>query len=97
MVLQVKKGLLAETVLGGHTGDFDSGDFILTSVNVYYIEDGKIIGKVNNIQLIGNVYKDLSNIKAVGTKQHMLSVTSHCIGYSPAILIENVLISKENR
>lgn len=68
MIGSIKQGLLVHNVLGLGQGNPISGAF---SVNVqlgYKIENGRIVGRVKDVMLAGNVYDALKNIVAVGNK-----------------------------
>ncbi len=58
---ELKRGIFIESVDGGETKD--SGTFIFTAKNAYYIENGEIKFPIKNITIRGHIADFLSNIK----------------------------------
>jgi len=68
MVQSIDEGLLVHEMLGMGQGNAINGEF---SVNVqlgFKIEKGKIVGRVKDVMLAGNVYNALNDIVAIGDK-----------------------------
>jgi PmbA protein len=62
LISGVDKGLIVYNVLGGGQSNVNAGEF---SVNVELgslIESGKIVGRVKNVMLFGNVFELFRNI-----------------------------------
>ncbi len=62
LISQVDKGLIVYNVLGGGQSNINAGEF---SVNVELgslIEGGKIVGRVKNVMLFGNVFEVFKNV-----------------------------------
>jgi PmbA protein len=82
----LKNGLIVDQVLGD---DADiSGDF---SINVdlgYRVKNGKIIGRVKDTMLSGNIYQALNQVIAVGSDRHW-----HGSLYTPAIIVEGLSVT----
>jgi len=82
----LKNGLIVDQVLGD---DMDvSGDF---SINVdlgYRVKNGKIIGRVKDTMLSGNVYTVLNQVTAVGSDRQW-----HGSLYVPAMIVEGLSIT----
>jgi PmbA protein len=82
----LKNGLIVDQVLGD---DLDlSGDF---SINVdlgYRVKNGKIIGRVKDTMLSGNVYTALNQVVAVGSDRQW-----HGSLYVPAMIVEGLSIT----
>ncbi|MBI2867395.1 MAG: TldD/PmbA family protein [Chloroflexi bacterium] len=57
----IKEGLLVEDLLGAGQGNILSGDFSGNVLLGYKIQQGKIIGRVKDTMIAGNVYKALSD------------------------------------
>jgi len=88
MVKSVRDGLIIYGVLGGGQSNLLAGDF---SVNVslgFRIKNSKIIGRVKNTMVSGNVYELFNNIKTISKerKEFMGILT-------PAILFKNVNVT----
>lgn len=85
----LKNGLIVDQVLGDDT-DL-SGDF---SVNVdlgYRVKNGKIIGRVKDTMLSGNIYKALNQVIAVASDRYW-----HGSLYVPAIIVEGISITSRD-
>ena len=68
MVKDIKCGILVDQVLGGGQSNVLAGEF---SVNIdlgYLIENGKIIGRVKDCMIAGNVFDLFNNIVSIGDK-----------------------------
>ena len=67
MVSDVKEGLVIEHLMGAEQGNILSGDFSGNVLLGYRIESGKIVGRVKDTMVSGNVYQLLSDITAIGS------------------------------
>ncbi len=67
MVNDIKEGLIVEELMGAEQGNILGGDFSGNVLLGYKIENGKIIGRVKNTMVAGNVYQLMNNITAIGT------------------------------
>jgi PmbA protein len=67
MVSDIKEGLVIEHVMGAEQGNILSGDFSGNVLLGYKIESGKIVGRVKDTMVSGNVYQLLKEITAVGS------------------------------
>lgn len=61
----VKEGLLVEWLMGTMQGNILGGDFSGNVLLGYKIEDGKVVGRLKNTMISGNVYQLLDDIIAV--------------------------------
>jgi len=61
----VKEGLLVEWLMGTTQGNVLGGDFSGNVLLGYKIENGKVVGRLKNTMISGNVYKLLDDIIAV--------------------------------
>lgn len=66
MVRDIKEGLLIEQLMGAEQGNVLGGDFSGNVLLGYKIENGKIVGRVKNTMVSGNVYQVLKDIAALG-------------------------------
>lgn len=73
MVEDVKEGLVIEQLLGAEQGNILGGDFSGNILLGYKIEDGKIVGRVKNTMVTGNVYQVLREIIAIGSEARWVS------------------------
>ncbi len=67
MVNDVKEGLVIEYLMGAAQGNILSGDFSGNVLLGYKIESGRIVGRVKDTMVSGNVYQLLKKITAVGS------------------------------
>ena len=85
----LKNGLIVDQVLGDDT-DL-SGDF---SVNVdlgYRVKNGKIVGRVKDTMLSGNIYQALNQVTAVASDRHWYGSL-----YVPAMIVEGLSITSRD-
>ncbi len=66
MVQDIKEGLVIEQLMGAEQGNILGGDFSGNVLLGYKIENGKIVGRVKNTMVSGNVYQVLKEIAALG-------------------------------
>ena len=67
MVNDIQEGLVIEYLMGAAQGNILSGDFSGNVLLGYKIESGKIVGRVKDTMVSGNVYQLLKEITAVGS------------------------------
>jgi PmbA protein len=68
MVEDIKEGLVIEQLMGAEQGNLLGGDFSGNVLLGYKIENGKIVGRVKDTMVAGNVYNILKNIAAIGSE-----------------------------
>jgi PmbA protein len=66
MVSDIKEGLVIEQLMGAEQGNILGGDFSGNVLLGYKIENGKIVGRVKNTMVSGNIYHILKDITALG-------------------------------
>ncbi|MDD5038974.1 MAG: metallopeptidase TldD-related protein, partial [Dehalococcoidales bacterium] len=66
MVNDIKEGLVIEELMGAEQGNILGGDFSGNVLLGYKVESGKMVGRVKDTMVSGNVYQLLKNIKAIG-------------------------------
>lgn len=92
LIRQVKQGIYVSSVMGAHTGNINAGDYSLNVSSGYLIEDGKIVGKVENTMVSGNIYQDFKNIVALGTELKPMLAIFFSLGYSPDVLFKDISV-----
>jgi PmbA protein len=68
MVESMDEGIILHFPNSPHSGNIPQGDF---SVNIglgYYVKDGKVVGRVEDCMVSGNIYKLFSNLDAVSAE-----------------------------
>jgi len=68
MVNDIKEGLVIEQLMGAEQGNILGGDFSGNVLLGYKVENGKIVGRVKNTIVSGNVYQLLKQIIAIGSE-----------------------------
>ncbi len=68
MVGDMQEGLVIEQLMGAEQGNILGGDFSGNVLLGYKVENGKIVGRVKNTMVSGNVYRLLKKITAVGSE-----------------------------
>ncbi len=61
LIAGIEEGLLVESVLGLGQGNLASGEFSNNVAVAFKIENGKIVGRVKNTMIAGNVYEILKD------------------------------------
>ncbi|MBP1707019.1 MAG: peptidase modulator of gyrase [Chloroflexi bacterium] len=88
MVQDIQEGLLIEQLMGAEQGNILGGDFSGNVLLGFKIENGKIVGRVKNTMVSGNVYQVLKNIVALGREAKWVGggiYTPHI--YCPALSV----------
>ncbi|UCC17942.1 MAG: TldD/PmbA family protein [Dehalococcoidales bacterium] len=68
MVADIKEGLVIEYLMGAGQGNTLGGDFSGNVLLGYKIENGKIVGRVKDTMVAGNVYQVMNRIAAIGSE-----------------------------
>jgi PmbA protein len=68
MVSDIKEGLVIEQLIGAEQGNILGGDFSGNVLLGYKVENGKIVGRVKDTMVSGNVYQVLKEVTAIGSK-----------------------------
>ncbi|MCK4258030.1 MAG: TldD/PmbA family protein [Halanaerobiales bacterium] len=97
MVKSMKRGIIVESVMGGHTGNIQAGEFGLNIGSGFLVEDGEIKGKVVDVMVSGNIYELFKQVTMVGQELHATRAVFYGLGYTPAILVPDlVVVSSED-
>jgi len=68
MVSDIKEGLVVEQLMGAEQGNILGGDFSGNVLLGYKVENGKIVGRVKDTMVSGNIYQLLKQITAIGSE-----------------------------
>ena len=68
MVNDIKEGLIVEELMGAEQGNILGGDFSGNVLLGYKVENGKIVGRVKDTMVSGNIYQLLKQITAIGSE-----------------------------
>jgi len=67
MINDIKEGLVIEQLMGAEQGNILGGDFSGNVLLGYKVESGRIVGRVKDTMVSGNVYQLLKQITAIGS------------------------------
>lgn len=62
MISSISEGILVQSVMGAHSGNILNGDFSVGVSTGFMIKDGKLVGRVKDCMLSGNVYDVLQRV-----------------------------------
>lgn len=96
MIASVDDGVMVESIGGLLLANLTNGDYSGTIAHGLKIEHGKIVGRVTNAMISGNVYHDfLHNLIDFSKDADWLGAFSGQIGalYVPHVLLKNITIS----
>jgi PmbA protein len=68
MLEDIEEGLVIEQLMGAEQGNILGGDFSGNVLLGYKVESGKIVGRVKDTMVAGNVYQILKDIAAFGSE-----------------------------
>lgn len=89
-------GLIVEGALGFHSGNIPNGDYSIGANPGFYVENGKIVGRVKDAMISGNIYDTLQNVIAVGKRAVPTWATSFWhSSVMPPLLCDNVSVTTQ--
>ena len=68
MLADIKDGLVVEELMGASMGNVLGGDFSGNVLLGYRVMNGKLVGRVKDTMVTGNVYEALKEVGAIGSK-----------------------------
>jgi PmbA protein len=68
MLGDIKEGLVIEQLMGAEQGNILGGDFSGNVLLGYKVESGKIVGRVKDTMVSGNIYQVLKEVAAIGSE-----------------------------
>jgi len=85
MLKTMGRGIVAQSILGAHSGNIPNGDFSVGRAPGLVVEDGQVIGRVSDAMLSGNAYEALERVVCLGdTRKPSYG------GTFPAVLLDGV-------
>jgi PmbA protein len=90
MVSDMKDGLIVEELMGAEQGNILGGDFSGNVLLGFRVENGKIVGRVKNTMVSGNVYQLLKNVAAVGNDGRWLGGL-----YTPSLFFPGISVASK--
>lgn len=91
MIAGMDEGLIVERLLGAGQGNVLGGDFNANILLGYKVEKGRVVGRVKDTMVTGNVYRILNDLIAVGSEGRWLGGGL----YTPAIACANVAVASK--
>lgn len=88
MINSIDRGIILHGVMGAHSGNIPNGDYSVGVSPGIYVEKGKIIGRVKDAMVAGNIYETLNCIETLENRLH-----PSFGGTFPAILCDKVSVS----
>lgn len=89
MIENMEDGLVIDQVIGGGQSNLLNGEFSMNVELGFRVKKGKIVGRVRNTMVAGNVYELFSDkIEAIGNK-----CESDGSVFTPYVLFKDVSIS----
>ncbi|MFC2020344.1 TldD/PmbA family protein [Chloroflexota bacterium] len=73
MLGDIKEGLVVEQLMGASQGNVLGGDFSGNVLLGFKVENGKIVGRVKDTMVSGNIYQLLKDIAAIGSETRWVS------------------------
>jgi PmbA protein len=88
LIGQMDRGVIIGDPLGPHSGNIPNGDYSVGVCPGFYVEDGKIKGRIKDTMVSGNIYETLNHVSAVGDRLY-----PSWGGYFPAVLCDDVSVA----
>jgi PmbA protein len=88
MINSIDRGIILHGVMGAHSGNIPNGDYSVGVSPGIYVEKGKIVGRVKDAMVAGNIYETLNCIETLENRLH-----PSFGGTFPAILCDKVSVS----
>lgn len=88
MLAMIDRGVIVYGALGAHSGNILNGDLSVGLNPGLYVENGRIIGRVKDAMMAGNIYEMLSKAIAVENKPHY----TNSMYDNPAILLDDISV-----
>jgi PmbA protein len=91
MVADIREGLVIEQLMGAEQGNVLGGDFSGNVLLGYKIENGRIVGRVKNTMVSGNVYQILKEIVTLGKEGRWVGGSI----YAPHIYCKSLAVASK--
>jgi len=88
MLGMMDRGVIVYGALGAHSGNILNGDLSIGLNPGLYVENGKIVGRVKDGMMAGNIYEMLSKAIAVENKPHYTGSMYE----NPCILLDDISV-----
>jgi len=88
MIAGIEEGILIYSLMDIYTGNTLAGDYSVGVATGFYIKNGKLIGRVKECMISGNIYETLNRISAIENEVHFFGY-----GNMPAIAFEEISVA----
>ncbi len=88
MLAMMDRGVIVYGALGAHSGNILNGDLSIGLNPGLYVENGKVVGRVKDGMMAGNIYEMLSKAIAVQNKPYY----TDSMYDNPSILLEDISV-----
>lgn len=87
LLSEIEEGIYVTNVIGFHSSNYEQGHFSVQAQG-FNIENGELLGRLQDVMIAGNIYEDFNNIIGVGNK-----VYPNMWGYAPYILVDKISVT----
>jgi PmbA protein len=91
LIASIEDGLMVEQMIGSSQGNVLGGDFSGNVLLGYKIERGRVVGRVKDTMVSGNVYKVLADVVALSREARWVGGGIYC----PAVVCKGVSVSSK--
>jgi len=88
MISSIDEGIIVQSLMGAHSGNVLNGDFSVGVSTGFMIKNGKLVARLKDTMLSGNVYETLNKVVALEDKVLKMGGT-----WLPSMLIDEVSVS----
>ncbi|MCU0606742.1 MAG: TldD/PmbA family protein [Candidatus Edwardsbacteria bacterium] len=92
LVALMDRGIIVEGALGAHSGNIPNGDYSVGVSPGLYVEGGRIVGRVKDAMVSGNIYETLRDVIAVGDTPQ----PSFGGSWTPPVLCDGVSVTTKS-
>ncbi|MBN1971351.1 MAG: TldD/PmbA family protein [Candidatus Delongbacteria bacterium] len=85
MIENIEEGIIIYNLMDSYSGNILEGDYSIGVSAAFYIKNGKLIGRVKDAMINGNIYETLNQINAIENEVHFFG-----LGNFPAISFEEI-------
>jgi len=88
MIAGIDEGIIVYGLMDSYSGNFMAGDYSMGISTGFYIKNGKLIGRVKECMISGNIYETLNRISAIENEAHFFGY-----GNMPAIAFDEISVA----
>lgn len=88
MIASIDNGLIVYSLMGAHSGNILAGEYSVGVSSGLLIQNGKLVGRVKDCMLSGNVYESLQNVVDIESTAHPLGNRKN-----PSLLLDGISVA----